>query len=311
MKRTLFLLFAFAVAALLPLQGFGQTFTVTASDSHHVSLHFDLGDYSIDTVRCEGGLMHSIRTKSIVVPNDYGLPQLPTFSRFVAIPQGAKATVEVRTSRSQRLSGINIVPSIGSQCENDPDRPFFKDPKVYGTNGFYPAASYLVAQPQQLRGLDVIHLGISPFQFNPVTHELAVSQALDIDITFDGGNGHFGDDRLRSRYWDPILQNTVINHDCLAPIDYDARTQRWATTRPTGCEYLIITPDNDAYYNAAMELAVYRNKQGILTDVMRVTETGCIDHLTLRQWFREIYSSWDIPPAAVCLIGESGTNLQQ
>ena len=301
----LFLLFAF------PLISLGQTFTITSSDRNHISLRFELGDFRIDTVSHEGELMHTIAAKGIVMPNEYGMPDLPTFNRFIAIPQDAKAIVEVRTKRNEILSGINLAPSDGSQCENDAELPFFRDPKVYASNSFYPAEAYRVAEPQQLRGVDVIHLGLSPFQINPVTRELAVHRELDIDIRFEGGNGHFGDDRLRSPYWDPILRNNILNYECLEPIDYDARRQQWGQNRLTGCEYLILTPDNDAFYDAGKELADYRTKQGIYTKVMRVTETGATDHLTLRQWVRDMYDSWDIPPAAICIIGESGTNLQQ
>lgn len=302
---TLILLIAF------PLFAIGQDFTITASDRNHISLHFELGGFSIDTVRCNGELMHSITTKGIVVPNEYGQPNLPTFNRFIAIPQGAKAIVEVSTTRDERMTDINIVPSVGSQAENDPERPFFKDQKVYAANTFYPAKSYLAAEPQQLRGVDVIHLGLSPFQFNPVTRELAVHRTMDIDIRFEGGNGHFSDDRLRSRYWDPILQNNILNYDCLEPIDYDARMQQWTRNQLTGCEYLILTPDNDAFEEAAQELADYRTRQGILTKVMRINETGVYTFELLKLWFQQIYANWDIPPAAVCIIGESGTDTQQ
>ena len=308
MRRSTFTLLLLLV---FPLLCIGQTFTITSSNRNHISLHFDLGEFSIDTVWHEGELMHNITSKEIVVPNDYGFPALPTFNRYIALPQGAKAIVEVRTRCDERIDGINIVPSEGGQFENEPELPFFKDPKVYASNSFYPSETYCVAEPQQLRGVDAIHLGISPFQFNPVTHELTVHREMDIDIRFEGGNGHFGDDRLRSPYWDPILRNNILNHESLEPIDYDARKQQWSQTRATGCEYLIITPDNDAFYAAAKELADYRLRQGILTKVMRVTETGAYDHITLRQWFRDIYANWDIPPVAVCLVGESGTNLQQ
>ena len=308
MKRNIFTLVLFMV---FPMFAIGQTFSITASDRTHISLHFELSDFSIDTVRHQGELMHTIATKGIVMPNDYGMPDLPTFNRFIAIPQGAKAVVEVSTRRDEVLSGINIAPSDGSQAENDSERPFFKDPKVYASNSFYPAAAYSVADPQQLRGVDVIHLGISPFQINPVTKELAVHRQIDIDIRFEGGNGHFGDDRLRSRYWDPILKNNILNYECLEPIDYDARMHQWTQPRTTGCEYLIITPNSDAFFNAGKELANYRNKQGILTKVMRIAETNADDHITLRQWFRDIYANWDIPPAAICILGKSGEDLQQ
>ena len=298
---------------VFPLFAIGQTFTITSSDRGHISLHFELNDFSIDTVSHEGELMHTIAAKGIVMPNDYGRPDLPTFNRFIAIPQGAKAIVEVRTTRDETRSGFNIAPSDGSQCENDSERPFFKDPIVYAANAFYPSETVQVTEPQSLRGVDVIHLGVCPVQFNPMTRELAIHRQIDIDIRFEGGNGHFGNDRLRSRYWDPILRNNILNYECLEPIDYDARMQQWAQNRTTltGCEYLIITPDNNAFYDAGKELADYRNKQGVFTKVMRITETGATDHLMLKQWIRNIYANWDIPPAAICIIGESGTNLQQ
>ena len=304
---------AFFLLMAFPLCSIGQNFTLLESDSQHISLHFELGDFNIDSAFHEGEMVHSIATKGIVMPNEYGQPDLPSFNRFIAIPQGAKAVVEVRTNRDEILSNINIAPSDGSQCENDAELPFFKDPKVYASNNFFPAEAFCVAEPQQLRGVDVIHLGLSPFQYNPVTRKLAVHRELDIDIRFEGGNGHFGDDRLRSRYWDPILRNNILNYECLEPIDYDARMQQWTQNRLTGCEYLIITPDNDAFYNAGKELADFRTKQGILTKVMRVTEienpTGQTAQTVIRQWISDAYANWDIPPAAVCIIGESGNDL--
>lgn len=308
MKHSIFALF-FALA--FPLFSIGQTFTITASDTNHLSIHFELVDFSIDTVRCNGELMHTIATKGIVCPNEYGLPDLPTFNRFIAIPQGAKATVEVSARGNERMTGINIAPSIGSQCENDPDRHYQKDTRCYSTDAFYPAISYVVAEPQQLRGVDVIHLGLSPFQFNPVTRELAFQREMDIEIRFEGGNRHFGDDRLRSPYWDPILSNNILNYDCLAPIDYDARRQEWARNYATGCEYLILTPNNEAFINAAQELADYRTRQGILTDVMSLSETGAYNPDMLKLWIREIYHHWDIPPAAVCIIGNHDNDITQ
>ena len=306
-RRLLSLILLFA----LPLISFGQDFTILEANSHHISLRFELGDISIDTIRCEGELMHTITTKGIVCPNEYGLPDLPTFNRFIAIPQGAKAVIEVRTSRDDQLSGINIVPSVGSQAENDPVPPLKKDTKTYSIDALYPETSYVVAEPQQLRGVDVIHLGLCPIQFNPMRHEITVHRTMDIDIRFDGGNGHFGDDRLRSPYWDPILKNNILNYDCLAPIDYDARRQEWTRNRATGCEYLILTPDNDAFIEAAQELANYRTRQGILTKVVSMGETGATTPGLLRMWIREIYANWDIVPAAVCILGDQGTDLTQ
>ena len=300
MKRSIL---ALLLLMAFPLFSIGQTFTVTASDRNHITVHFELDAFSIDTVSVDGELMHSIATRGIVAPNEHGQPEVPTFSRFIAIPQGARAIVEVRTSRDECLSGINLKPTIGSQCENGPSLPIQKNLETYSTNALFPEKTFRVAEPQQLRGVDVIHLGLCPVQYNPVTRELAVHRSMDIDIRLEGGNGHFGDDRLRSPYWDPILRNNILNYDCLPVIDYEARMQRWSQTRPMGCEYLIVTPDDEVYYNIAQELADYRRRQGIITQVMRVTELGT-NATSIKQGFRAIYNNWDIPPVAVCLVGE-------
>ena len=182
---------ALILMMVIPFFAIGQTFTITSSDRGHISLHFELNDFRVDTINLEGELMHIISSKGIVMPNDYGLPDLPSFNRFIAVPQGAKAIVEVRTRRDEVLSGINIAPSDGSQAENDAQRPFFKDPKVYANNAFYPSETVITTEPQSLRGVDAIHLGVCPLQFNPMTKELSVHRQIDIDIRFEGGNGHF------------------------------------------------------------------------------------------------------------------------
>lgn len=305
------LLCAFALALAMPFVMLAQDFTVIENDGHHLSLRFELNEFSIDTIRCGGVLMHSITTKGITVPNEYGEPNLPTFNRFIAIPQGATATIEVRPSRSEHISGVNIAPSMGSQCENEEQPPFFKDNKVYNKDASYPTEAVVMADPRKLRGVDVVHLGICPVQFNPVRQEITVNRQFDIDIRFEGGNGQFGDDRLRSPYWDPILQNNILNYNALQPIDYHARRQQWLEGRPTGCEYLIITPDDEVFVEAAQELADYRTRQGIITKVMNISETAATTPGMFRIWVRDIYNNWDIVPAAICLLGDHGDNYQQ
>ena len=161
MKRSIL---ALLLLMAFPLFSIGQTFTVTASDRSHITVHFELDAFSIDTVSVDGELMHRIATRGIVAPNEHGQPEVPTFSRFVAIPQGARAIVEVRTSRDECLAGINLKPTLGSQCENDPSLPIQKNLETYSTNALFPEKTFRVAEPQQLRGVDVIHLGLCPLK---------------------------------------------------------------------------------------------------------------------------------------------------
>lgn len=87
-------------------------------------------------------------------------------------------------------------------------------------------------------------LGITPYQYNPVTKELLVYRDIEVEVNFVGGNGHFGEDRLRSRWWDPILRDAILNESSLAEMKY----HRPANTDVEDCEYLIITPDDPDFW---------------------------------------------------------------
>lgn len=283
-----------------------QYFEVTASDQKHVTIHFCLRDFAIDTVEIGGEVTHSIRSKGITAPLDYGMPDLVSFGRFVAIPQGAEAIVSANSKGGETIKGVNIAPSLGSQCENEPLRPFYKDPKIYEADALFPASALATATPLNLRGVDILHIGICPVQYNPVRGELVVHRDIEIEIQFEGGNGHFGDDRLRSPYWDPILKNNILNYANLEPIDYEKRKQEWTREGATGYEYLIITPNSNAFRSAAQELADHRMRQGIHTKVFTLAETGATTPGLFRQWIRSAYETWDIPPVAICILGEHG-----
>ncbi len=38
----------------------------------------------------------------------------------------------------------------------------------------------------KIRGVDVVLIAVSPFQYNPVTKEMIVNRDIQIDITFEG-----------------------------------------------------------------------------------------------------------------------------
>ena len=99
---------------------------------------------------------------------------------------------------------------------------YVKDMSIYGKDAFYPAVPFTMGS-SYIRGVDAVTVSITPFQYNPVTKDLIVYTNVELVVEFEGGNGHFGEDRLRSPYWDPILAAELLNYDQLPVIDYEAR----------------------------------------------------------------------------------------
>ena len=246
----------------------------------------------------------------ITLPADAGTPDLPAFSCFVAVPNGASAYVVTGQRSMTTIQDVDLLPAAPIKFDTD-DSPntYEKDLSIYNKNAFFPEQPVTISEPFSMRGVQTVAVTVTPFQYNPVTKELRVYDDLQFDVHFEGGNGEFGDTRLRSPYWDPILMQNLANYNQLPVIDYEARMQQWVNNRPTGCEYLIVIPNNESFRQYANQLRDYRIQQGILTEVKSLSDMECTNTNQMKSYFHNAYNTWDIPPVAVLLMGDHNTNM--
>ncbi|MBO7617738.1 MAG: T9SS type A sorting domain-containing protein [Bacteroidales bacterium] len=293
-----------------PVKG-KQGFALTQKTRDGLHISYNLGQMSLSQLNYRGEEMSEITISAIALPNNAGCPNLPTESRMIAIPQGATATLNVVHFDKEVIHNINIAPALRIQAESEePDMNYVKDMTVYSKNAYYPAEPFVMGS-SYIRGVESVTVAITPFQYNPVTKDLIVYTNVELAITFEGGNGHFGEDRLRSPYWDPILAAELMNYDQLPVIDYEARMQEWLRDDKDGAEYLIITPNNDAWAEYANQLKEYRTRQGIITEVYRLDEMPATSTAQMKSWFHNAYNTWEIAPVAICLLGDHGNNMGQ
>ena len=286
-------------------------FVLTEKTRDGLHINYNLGQMTLSSLNYRGEEMTEISISSISLPNAAGCPNLPVESRMMAIPQGATATLNVVSFETETLHNVNLAPTLRIQAENEePDMNYVKDMNVYGKNAFYPENPFVMGETY-IRGVETVTVAITPFQYNPVTKDLIVYTNVELSVEFEGGNGHFGDDRLRSPYWDPILAAELLNYDQLPVIDYAARMQQWLRDDADGAEYLIITPNNDAWAEYANQLRDYRRRQGIITEVYRLDKMPANSTDQMKAWFHNAYNTWEIAPVAVCLLGDHGTNMGQ
>ena len=302
--------FAMAQTFNYPVKG-RQGFSLTEKTRDGLHISYNLGQMSLSQLNYRGEDMSEITISAIALPNNAGCPNLPTESRMLAIPHGATASLRVVSFERETLHNVNIAPALRIQAENEePDMNYVKDMNVYGKDAFYPAEPFTMGN-SYIRGIESVTVSITPFQYNPVTKDLIVYTNIELAVEYEGGNGHFGEDRLRSPYWDPILAAELMNYDQLPVIDYAARMQEWLRGDDNGAEYLIITPNNDAWAEYANQLKDYRTRQGIITKVFRLDEMPANNTNQIKAWFHNAYQTWDIPPVAVCILGDHGTNYGQ
>ena len=175
-----------------------QGFSVSQKTRDGMRISYELGQFSLNQLNYRGEEMSEISIKGIVLPNTAGSPNLPTESRMMAIPQGATASLNVVHAERQVIKNVNIAPALRIQNENEePEMDYKKDMKVYNNNAYYPENPFEVSS-SYIRGVDAVTVSITPFQYNPVTKELVVFTNVELSLSYEGGNGHFGEDRLRS-----------------------------------------------------------------------------------------------------------------
>ncbi|UCF63084.1 MAG: T9SS type A sorting domain-containing protein [bacterium] len=274
-----------------------------------VEVIFSIEQFILEEQLVNGEMLSVLQVPGIFLPNDEGAPNLPGTGRYIALPQGARATFQITAYRTEKYENIEIAPAPRIPWETE-DGPLYyeKNTAIYQQDDFYPESAVKLSEKTQIRGVDAVLLGVTPFQYNPVSKELLIYKDLRIKVNFEGGNGHFGEDRLRSRWWDPLLRDIFVNEQMLPQMNYQYNTNE---SRDPGCEYLVICPDDPVFLSWADSIRVFRTRQGILTDVMTTTEVGGNTTTAIENFVNSIMdpvTGWNPAPAAILLLGDYGTS---
>ena len=279
-----------------------QGISVTSSTASHLSLHYSIQELGIADVENGDVRGQEVILKGQFGPNAVGRPNLPVVSRYIAVPQGATVSLQVRENASTVLNDIDLLPAMPPQIDlDDNDVKLRWDNEIFSKDADFPTENALISMTTQIRKLDVAMLSVTPFRYNPVKKTLEVIYDIDIDVRFEGGNGQFGESRYLNPDWEHILRNLVINSDMIPEVDYYSLVKEAQDRDEEGCEYLIIAPNNNNYLAWADTLKDFRTKQGISTKVVTVTECGGNDANTIRNYILNAYNNWAVPPAAVLI----------
>ena len=300
MKKSFLILFTFITLFISNM--FAQEMTYSKlRNGNGISVNLELKSYSVTSLSFRGEEMHEVVIPGIFIPNNEGEPNLPKISRFIAIPKGAEVRVSVKNMDVETLENINIVPALKIQpISEEPVTNYVKNNNIYSSDIYFPQNICEVSEVTELRGVNAVLIGISPFQFNPVTKKLKVIQNIDIEVEFVGGTKEYYDPKYRSLWFDPILKNTLLNYEELSDIEYKSKSSKDGD----GCEYLIIIPNRSDFEPLAAQIKEFRTKQGIYTKVMRLDEMEVENSDQLKSYIHNAYNSWEIPPVAVLLMGD-------
>jgi hypothetical protein len=294
-----------------------EGYQVAQQTNKNILINYSIAQLTTEEKVIEGRVKQSVSLSGVFLPNEAGAPDLPSSQRYIAIPQGAKATLKIISVETETLPNMEIAPAPViplDEIDKIGEPLVYKmNEAIYSKNALYPEQPVILSEPMQLRGIDVVSLGISPFQYNPVTKDLIVYKNITIEISYEGGSTHFGEDAYRSRWWNSILEDMIVNYNQLPDIDYNARLQKALEEQSLsavddGCEYAIIIPTNPEFSNWADSIKKFRTEQGIYTKVYKLTDIGGNTVAAIKDWVTNAYKNWKIKPAAMLILGDYGTS---
>lgn len=281
-----------------------QGFDVKIEKQDKLIIEYNFSEYILSDVNVSGEIMKSVHIPNVFLSGNEGAPDLPSDGKYVAIPQGSSVDIQILNSDIEVIEGINIAPTPETPLDSyDGDLVYKKDMSIYSKNEFYPQSPVIISELTKIRGVDVVLLSISPFQYNPVSKELIINRNIEVEINFTNGNGKIGEDRLRNRWFDAMLYDYVLNKNIIPEIDYNVKHNE----RSIGFEYLIIVPDSPDFISWADTIKKFRTEEGILTGVVTTTELGGNNITAIKNYITNAYNSWDIPPVAVLMLGDINT----
>ncbi len=281
-----------------------QGFQIESSSKSAVILKHAIHNFQLTDIEVEGENMKQLQYGLSIIPSSEGAPDLQSVGRYILIPNGAQAKINILSEEIVSYQNIDIAPAAAIPFDTEEAIPAVKG-SAYQKNAFFPTDVYQ-STTTEVRGMTLAMISISPFQYNPMTKELVVRKNIEIEVQILGGDGSYGQNRFRSRYWDQILDDLVLNTQDIPIIDYSKQAS--SSKDENGCDYLIIVPNNDDFLPWADSIKLFRTEQGIDTKIVTLDEIGGNSLDNIKNFVNEVYETYDPVPAGVLLMADYGSN---
>ena len=242
-----------------------------------------------------------------------GQPSVPSWQTLIAIPRDSTPVLTLqrggpRVRDRLQLNLFPFQPQAADQSReegSDPfaDKPFTKDEKAYATDAFSPAAPCAAKLVGSMRDLHIVQVQCMAGQYNPVTNELRLFDAVQFDVQFKGGEGVFATSQSLSAFerTSQAGMKSVLNRNAVSQYVKFIDPNLF---RCMGEELLILTHHD--FRAPSDTLATWKRTKGISTTVIEVgagTTYNTADKITAL--IRERYDTCLTRVSYVLLMGDA------
>ncbi len=215
---------------------------------------------------------------------------VPTFTRLVAVPDGAVVQTRIGTVERIGLPEVELLP--WSDAELGPAATASSE----GMDDLTADQLVTVGPPARLRGLQVVPVTFRPVKYDPLRGVVEVATRIEVELTDRNGQPLTASaaapdpNRLPSSFAD-LYDDVVVNYD-----------GERGTEGSTG--YLMICPSDAAVIAALEPLLEWRRRQGYTVRLATLLETGSTRD-QIKAFIQTFYDTSEVPLEFVVLAGDA------
>ncbi|MBQ5548046.1 MAG: hypothetical protein IIT33_04310, partial [Prevotella sp.] len=287
MKKVLFLMLACA----LGFSAFGQTISLRSadkvecvkSDMNGLKASFSFSSLGASTVETPRGEFSEIHIEGTYPNGNVGEPQLPMFTRLIAIPTGATPIVTVgahsETEYTLRDFGIGTVSAMQAPIRKS-DEPstveYAFSEAAYARNSYNDDPIAMVEVLGTMRGITIGRLIVQPVRYNPVAGTVKVFNDIEVNVDFENGDAESTEKMFKSTCSPAFISvyDQIFNIDMLM----DGSTRDAYTDHPdmynTPVKMLVICYSGFQGNAALNSWLQWKLQKGYYVDIYYTSETG-------------------------------------
>jgi hypothetical protein len=287
MKKILFLMLACA----LGFSAFGQTISLRSadkaecvkSDMNGLKASFSFSSLDASTVETPRGELSEIHIDGTYPNGNVGEPQLPMFTRLIAIPTGATpmVTVGAHSETQYTLSdyGIGTVSAMQAPIHKNIDPSTVEyafSEAAYTRNSYNDDPVAMVEVLGTMRGITLGRLIVQPVRYNPVAGTVKVFNDIEVNVEFQNGDAESTEKMFKSTC-SPAFRSVydqIFNIDMLM----DGNSKDAYTDHPdfynTPVKMLVICYSGFQGNAALNSWLQWKLQRGYYVDIYYTSETG-------------------------------------
>ncbi|RLC51536.1 MAG: hypothetical protein DRI23_04810 [Candidatus Cloacimonadota bacterium] len=265
-------------------------------------LEFKLDGYEQKVIYENGNEYKQIDYKNEGKFLEFGMPDLPRFTRMIAIPDYGTTNVTVTYFEEEMIENILIYPIQELQLESQPNRAeFIRNEEFYNGKSVFPKQIVEVSEPVIFRDIRLVSVTVNPFQYDPASRELKVYHDISVTINTDtssqGINPKLSSRKL-SRSFEPLYKAVIENYDEIVRNTDDIYQEP--------C-YLLIYRDDNTAQTYLEYIEDWKVRKGFEFHLVSSAETGTSTG-SIKNYIQNAYDTWENPPEFVAIAGDvSGT----